>query len=129
MRLFSLTEKQFTALADLCEAVVPGSRATGPAVYVDSLVADAPEPRRAAVVAAIEEVAAARAGGVPYEELASRPAFQMLRALAIEAYYGDFRRPGYDGPSGWDATGFGAAPIVAMSKQDWSFLACHREAG
>jgi hypothetical protein len=49
------------------------------------------------------------------------PEFQMLRALAIEAYYSDFVAPGAEGPGAWEEIDF-RFPLADQIKHDWSFM-------
>jgi len=127
MELLCFTAREAQVLDEVCEAVVPGSRAAGPVLYLDSVAFDLPEPVRNGLRSALEKVAVARENGASFDEIAGFGEFGLLRALAIEAYYSDFRQPGYVGPSAWDVTGYRAAPTALLTKQDWSFLACFRQ--
>lgn len=124
-RWFSFTEDQAATAAAVCEAVVPGSAAAGPAVYLDSLLATWPAEQRTQVLELLDAVDRLRSDGQSWEQVSTQPFFGFLRALAIEAYYSDFRQPGYTGPSAWDAIGFRSAPMAARAVQDWSFLPCY----
>ncbi|WP_340541081.1 hypothetical protein [Nocardioides sp. GXZ039] len=125
--LFSFNPEQFEVLEGICEFVVPGSAPAGPAVYIDSMAADLAAEPREALCAILDEARESQLGGGSWQELATRPWFGWLRALAIEAYYSDFRQPGYEGPGAWDAIAFTSAPMAARAKQDWTFLRCHRD--
>lgn len=124
-RWFCFTPEQAETARQLCEAVIPGSGAVGPEVYLDSDAADQPEPLRQALLEALDGARAILEGGGSWEQVAREPAFDLLRAKAIEAYYSDFKRPGYDGPSAWDDLDFKSAPWAERAKQDWSFLRCY----
>jgi hypothetical protein len=122
MPYFSLSPQQVQIVSAVCEAVVPGSAATGPVVYIDSVVADFPPPVRAAFLASVDELGGVLTGGVPFlESVQFSPAFQWLRATAIEAYYSDFGQPGYTGPTAWKDIDFNS-PEALRLKKDWSFL-------
>lgn len=127
--LYGLSPQRFGTVEQICEYVVPGSAAVGPAVYLDSLVADWPDGQRQALEAVLDEVGALLADGSGWPAVTAKPYFAWLRALAIEAYYSDFRQPGYDGPGAWDATDFISTPMAARAKQDWSFLRCYQQKG
>ena len=122
---FCFTAEQGATAQSLCEAVMPGSAPAGPAVYLDSVAVDMPTPLRDLLLGFLDAASEALAEGKTWKELAQEPYFGFLRAQAIEAYYSDFRQPGYTGPGAWDAVGFRSAPLAARAKQDWSFLRCH----
>lgn len=104
----------------LCEALVPGSAAVGPEVYVDALVDELPEAERPAAVADLERVAtAAEQGGLA--TLAGTPAFERARAMAVEAYYSDFVAVEATGPGAYRRIGF-SFPLADMVRKDWSFM-------
>jgi hypothetical protein len=124
---YGLSEDQFETLQQLCEYVVPGSTPAGPAVYLDSLVADWPAGQRESLHAILDEVRTNLASAAGWADVTGKPYFPWLRALAIEAYYSDFRQPGYDGPGAWAATGFISTPMAARAVQDWSFLRCYQQ--
>lgn len=124
---YSLTEEQLRTLEQICEWIVPGSAPAGPAIYLDSSIANMGEAERDRIRAFLDAAAAAIAAGAAWQDLADRPDAVGLRELAIEAYYGDFRQPGYEGPGAWRRIGFDSAPMAARTKKDWSFLACCRE--
>ena len=53
--------------------------------------------------------------------LALTPAFQLIRALAVEAFYSDFVAPGASGPSAYEEIDF-HSPLAMRIKKDWSYL-------
>jgi hypothetical protein len=103
----------------LCEALVPGSAAVGPEVYVDALVGELPEERPGAL-ADLDQVAAAAERG-ELAALAGTPAFERARVMAVEAYYSDFVAVEAPGPGAWQRIGF-AFPLADMVRKDWSFM-------
>lgn len=124
-RWYCFTPEQAETARQLCEAVVPGSAAVGPAVYLDSDAADQPDPLRQLILDSLDAARSILEAGGTWEQVAREPYFDLLRAKAIEAYYSDFRRPGYHGPSAWDDIDFKSAPWAARAMQDWSFLRCY----
>jgi hypothetical protein len=117
-----LDEGRASALAALCETIVPGSGRVEPAVYIDAKLALFDEGARAAALGAIDSLADVADGGA--EALAGRaatPEFLMLRALACEAFYSDFIAPGADGPSAWEEIDF-RFPLASQIQHDWSFM-------
>jgi len=117
-----LEASQAQALERLCELIVPGSAAVGPAIYIDALLARMPEPVREGFVASIDELGElARGGAAALAPHAHSPAFLGLRALAIEAYYSDFVASGRDAPGAWSQIGFDP-PAAAYLRKDWSHL-------
>jgi len=124
--LFALNEEQARVLDAVCEAVVPGSRPVAPVVYIDSVAAEMPPPQREALLGAISSLEPVLSAGEVYlDEAQFTPAFQWVRALALEAYYSDFRPPGYAGPTAWDEIDFNS-PLARRLDKDWSFLRCYR---
>ena len=113
----ALSEEQRAALERLCEAFVPGSAAVGPAVYVEALVDEMPPELRGFAVASIEELDAAD----DLATCAGTPAFGLVRALAIEAYYSDFVAPGRDAPGAWADIDFNS-PLARRLARDFSWL-------
>ncbi len=106
----------------LCELLVPGCERVGGEVYVDALLARMPDDARAGAVAAFESLRDAAEGG--HEALAERQftaEFQMVRALACEAFYSDFIAPGAAGPGAWEEIDF-SSPLATRIKKDWSYL-------
>jgi hypothetical protein len=104
----------------LCDALVPGSAAVGPEVYVDALVGELPEAERPGALADLDRVAAAAARG-ELAALAGTPAFERARVMAVEAYYSDFVAVEAPGPGAWQRIGF-AFPLADMVRKDWSFM-------
>ncbi|HEY1237398.1 MAG TPA: hypothetical protein VGE91_03620 [Solirubrobacterales bacterium] len=118
----SLDEGRASALAALCETIVPGSARCEPAVYIDAKLAMVDEGTRDAALGSIDALSDVAAGGA--EALADRvatPEFMMVRALAIEAYYSDFVAPGAEGPSAWEEIDF-RFPLASQIVHDWSYL-------
>ena len=117
-----LDEGRASALAALCETIVPGSERCAPAVYIDAKLAMVDGGTRAAALEAIDALAdVAGDGADAVAERAATPEFLMLRALAIEAYYSDFVAPGADGPGAWEEIDF-RFPLAERIKHDWSFM-------
>jgi hypothetical protein len=117
-----LDEGRASALAALCETIVPGSARCEPTVYLDAKLAMVDEGTRAAALEAIDALADVAGGGA--EALADRaatPEFMMVRALAIEAYYSDFVAPGAEGPGAWEEIDF-RFPLADRIKHEWSFM-------
>jgi hypothetical protein len=104
----------------LCEALVPGSAAVGPEVYVDALLGELPEAERPAALADLDSVAAAAARG-ELASLAGTPAFERARVMAVEAYYSDFVAVEAPGPGAYRRIGF-TFPLADMVHKDWSFM-------
>ena len=112
-----LDDRRAQALERLCDAIVPGSAAVGPAVYIDAVLAAMPAEMRDYALGAFESLAAA-------DDLAEHertPEFALVRALAIEAYYSDFVAPGRDAPGAWTEIDFNS-PLATRLAKDWSFL-------
>jgi hypothetical protein len=110
------------ALEALCELIVPGSGAVGPAVYVDAVLAAMPTGMRDFALHAIDTLAPAAAHGA--DELAEHertPEFGLVRALAIEAYYSDFVAPDRDAPGAYADIDFNS-PLATRIDKDWSFM-------
>jgi hypothetical protein len=117
-----LDEGRAAALADLCEAIVPGSARCEPVVYLDWKLALVDGGARAAALEAIDALAEASGEGAEdVAELAPTSEFLMIRALAIEAYYSDFVAPGAEGPSAWEEIDF-RFPLASQVVHDWSYL-------
>ena len=122
MALRTLDERRAQAVEALCELIVPGSGRVGPVVYVDAVLSGMPPPVQTEILGAIDTLAPAAAGGA--EALAEHertPAFAVMRALAIEAYYSDFVAPGKDGPGAWAEIDFNS-PLATRLDKDWSYL-------
>jgi hypothetical protein len=117
-----LDEGSASALAALCETIVPGSARCEPAVYIDAKLAMVDEGTRAAALGAIDALAAvAETGAEGLADHAATPEFLMLRALAIEAFYSDFVAPGAEGPGAWEEIDF-RFPLASQIEHDWSYL-------
>jgi hypothetical protein len=116
-----LDEARVSALAALCEAIVPGSSRVEPAVYIDAQLALMPPPPRDEALAAIDSLADVAADADALGERAGTPEFMMIRALAIEAFYSDFVAPGGEGPGAWEEIGFDF-PLASRIEHDWSYL-------
>ncbi|MEZ5121697.1 MAG: hypothetical protein R2736_08985 [Solirubrobacterales bacterium] len=122
MKLTCLDPARAQALAALCETIVPGSSRVGPVVYLDAVLARAPEAVRERARQAVDALAPHAAGGA--EALAphaATPEFQLVRALAIEAFYSDFVAPGSPGPGAYAEIGF-EFPLASRIHKDWSYL-------
>ena len=118
----TLDEGRASALAALCETIVPGSERCQPAVYIDAKLAMVDEGTRAAALGAIDTLAdVADKGAQGVADVVMTPEFQMLLALAIEAYYSDFVAPGAKGPGAWEEIDF-RFPLADRIKHDWSFM-------
>jgi hypothetical protein len=109
------------ALEALCELIVPGSGAVGPAVYVDAVLAAMPTGMRDFALHAIDMLAPAAASADALAEHEQTPEFGLVRALAIEAYYSDFVAPGRDAPGAYADIDFNT-PLATRIKKDWSFM-------
>jgi hypothetical protein len=117
----TLDEGRAAAVEALCELIVPGSGAVGPAVYVDAVLAGMPAGMLDFALHAIDTLAPA---AVSAEALAAHertPEFGLVRALAIEAYYSDFVAPGRDAPGAYADIDF-STPLATRIKKDWSFM-------
>ena len=117
-----MDESRASALAALCETIVPGSGRVEPAVYIDAKLAMVDEGTRAAALTAIDALAdVADEGAEGLADRAATPEFLLVRALAIEAYYSDFVAPGAQGPGAWEEIDF-RFPLASQVKHDWSFM-------
>jgi hypothetical protein len=120
--LKNLDQQRAAVLEDLCETIVPGSRRVRPVVYIDAIMSNMPAPQRDAVVESIDALAEGASNGPDgLRPHAATPAFQFIRALAIEAYYSDFLAPGAPGPSAYEEIDF-HSPLAMRIKKDWSYL-------
>jgi hypothetical protein len=118
----TLNDERAAAVDALCELIVPGSTAVGPAVYIDAVLAEMPEAARDHALAAIDALAPAAAGGTDALARHERtPEFALVRALAIEAYYSDFIAPGRDAPGAYEDIDFNS-PLARRIQKDWSFM-------
>jgi hypothetical protein len=117
-----LDETRAASVRTLCELIVPGCARVGAEVYVDALLARMPDATRDDALGAFDELAApAEHGRDALDEHALSPAFQLVRALACEAFYSDFVAPGADGPGAWQEIDF-SPPLAARLNKDWSYL-------
>jgi hypothetical protein len=120
--LRNLDQGRAAVLESLCETIVPGSSVVRPIVYIDALMSAMSEPERTAVMQSIDALAEAAPGGAEaLKPHAFTPAFLQIRALAIEAYYSDFKAPGAPGPSAYHAIDF-HSPLAMRIDKDWSYL-------
>jgi hypothetical protein len=118
----TLDDNRAAAVEALCELLVPGSSAVGPAVYIDAVLTGMPEPVRLQALAAIDTLAPAADGGTDaLAEQERTPEFALVRALAIEAYYSDFVAPGRDAPGAYADIDFNS-PLARRIDKDWSFM-------
>ena len=118
--MFVLDERRAGALRTLCELIVPGCGRVGPEVYIDALLARMPMEERARVLDAVDALADA-SGVEALNERQFTPEFQLVRALACEAFYSDFVAPGAPGPGAWQEIDF-RPPLAARLAKDWSYL-------
>jgi hypothetical protein len=120
--LRNLDERRAAVLELLCETIVPGSSRVGPIVYIDAIMSQMPAPQREAINQSIDALAPDAPGGAEaLKPLALTPAFQLIRALAVEAFYSDFVAPGASGPSAYEEIDF-HSPLAMRIKKDWSYL-------
>jgi hypothetical protein len=120
--LRNLDQTRAAVLESLCETIVPGSARIEPVVYIDALMSAMSEPERDAVMQSIDALAdAAPNGPHALKPRAFTPAFLQIRALAIEAYYSDFKAPGAPGPTAYEEIDF-HSPLAMRIKKDWSYL-------
>lgn len=111
-----------TAVRSICELLVPGCERIGAEVYIDALLARMPDEARAEALAAFDALAPAAAQGTSaLGEHSLTPDFQLVRALACEAFYSDFVAPGAAGPGAWQEIDF-TPPLAARLNKDWSWL-------
>jgi hypothetical protein len=117
-----LDEGRASALAALCETIVPGSGRVQPALYIDAQLARMDETGREMALGAIDALADVADGGAEaLGERAATPEFMTVRALAIEAFYSDFIAPGAEGPTAWEEIDF-RFPLASQIEHDWSYL-------
>jgi hypothetical protein len=118
----TLDEGRMAAVEALCELIVPGSGAVGPAVYVDAVLTGMPAGMRDFALHAIDTLAPAAADGADaLAEHERTPEFGLVRALAIEAYYSDFVAPGRDAPGAYADIDFNS-PLALRVKKGWAFM-------
>ncbi len=109
-------------VATVCEMIVPGCARVGAELYIDALLARMPDDPRAAVLAAFDALERpAMDGAQALGEHSLTPDFQLVRALACEAFYSDFVAPGATGPGAWEEIDF-KPPLAARLDKDWSYL-------
>ena len=120
MALTTLDQGRAEAVERLCELIVPGSSRVGSVVYVDALLTQMPPGARHHALEAIDELASAT-DAQALAEHERTPAFAVVRALAVEAYYSDFVAPGSDGPGAWAEIDFNS-PLARRLAKDWSYL-------
>jgi hypothetical protein len=117
-----LDQPQAALVATVCERLVPGCARVGAEVYVDALLARMPADARQDSLAAFEALQGpAAGGGAELAEHSLTPEFQLVRALACEAFYSDFVAPGAAGPGAWQEIDF-SPPLAARLDKDWSYL-------
>lgn len=117
-----LAETRAASVRAVCELIVPGCARVGAEVYIDALLARMPDGPRADVLAAFDELSGPAAEGRgALAGHALSPPFQLVRAMACEAFYSDFVAPGTPGPGAWEEIEF-APPLATRIKKDWSFL-------
>jgi hypothetical protein len=117
-----LDQGRAAVLESLCETIVPGSGRVEPLVYIDALMSNMSEPQRDAIRQSIDALAEAAPGGAEaLRPHALTPAFLQVRALAIEAYYSDFKAPGAPGPTAYEEIDF-HSPLAMRIAKDWSYL-------
>lgn len=113
----SLGADRVAAVERLCDLIVPGSSAVGPAVYIDAVLGGMPPEVREYALGAFDLLAAAP--DLAEHELTAE--FALVRALAIEAYYSDFVAPGRDAPGAYAEIDFNS-PLARRVRKDWSFM-------
>jgi hypothetical protein len=117
-----LDESRAASVRAVCELIVPGCARIGAEVYVDALLARMPAGARDEALAAFDGLAGgAEQGRQALAEHALSPAFQLVRALACEAFYSDFVAPGASGPGAWQEIDF-SSPLATRLNKDWSYL-------
>jgi hypothetical protein len=122
MSLQVLADDRCAEVRALCELIVPGCARVGAEVYVDALLARMPEADRTGALAALESLSERIAGGVDaLREVQFSPEFQLVRALACEAFYSDFVAAEAPGPGAWSEIDF-RPPLAARLDKDWSYL-------
>jgi choline dehydrogenase-like flavoprotein len=105
----------------VCELLVPGSSAVRPDRYLAATLPAMRPAEEDAVRAAIGLMVSV-ADESALTRLSGSAAFDRLRRLAIEAFYGDYAPPGHTGPTGHEIIGF-APPQAVRLRKDWTFLA------
>lgn len=117
----TLDDTRAAAVAALCELIVPGSAAVGPAVYIDAALTAMPAELRGFALHAIDMLTPAAGSIEALAEHERTPEFGLIRALACEAYYSDFVAPGRDAPGAYADIDFNS-PLATRVKKDWSFM-------
>jgi hypothetical protein len=126
-RLQVLDEPTAALVGSLCELIVPGCERVGAEVYVDALLNRMPDDARAQALGAFAALAdAVDRGAAALAERQLSPEFQLVRALACEAFYSDFVAPGATGPGAWEEIDFNS-PLATRIKKDWSYLGVTNE--
>jgi hypothetical protein len=122
VQLRNLDSRRATVLASLCELIVPGSSRVAPVLYIDALLGHMPAAQKEGVLGSIDALeTAAEEGADGLRPVAPTPAFQLVRALAVEAFYSDFVAPGAPGPGAYEEIDFNS-PLAARISKDWSYL-------
>jgi hypothetical protein len=117
-----LDQRRADLVRSVCELIVPGCARIGAEVYIDALLARMPDQARDGVLAAFGALEGPAAEGADaLGELGLTPEFQLVRALACEAFYSDFVAPGAQGPSAYEEIDF-HSPLAMRIKKDWSYL-------
>ena len=80
-----------------------------------------PAGQRDAVLGSIDALADAAEGASRRCATRATPAFLLVRALAVEAFYSDFVAPGAPGPGAYDEIDF-HSPLAMRIAKDWSFM-------
>jgi hypothetical protein len=117
----TLDDTRATALETLCELIVPGSVAVGPAVYIDAVLTTMPEELRGFALHAIDTLSPAAGSADTLAEHERTPEFGLIRALACEAYYSDFVAPGREAQGAYADIDFNS-PLATRIAKDWSFM-------
>jgi hypothetical protein len=122
VELRNLDSHRATVLAALCELIVPGSARVEPVVYIDAVMGLMPPAQKEGVLASVDALETPAEGGAEaLRPVALTPEFQLIRALAAEAYYSDFVAPGAPGPGAYEEIDFDF-PLASRIKKDWSYL-------
>jgi hypothetical protein len=122
VQLRNLDSRRATVLASLCELIVPGSSRVAPVVYIDALLGHMSAAQKEGVLGSIDALeTAAEEGAAGLRPVAPTPAFQLVRALAVEAFYSDFVAPGAPGPGAYEEIDFNS-PLATRISKDWSYL-------
>ena len=107
---------------DDIDALIMRLRLGTEASELHALLARMPNDARVLVLTAFDALEASAAEGAQaLGEHSLTPEFQLVRALACEAFYSDFVAPGAPGPGAWQEIDF-APPLAARLDKDWSYL-------